>query len=247
MNPLERVTEVPPPTLLHYNSPRLSSTPSASGCACARRLRRCWAASGPFGGTLIRCSCSHGATAGLATAGWRAAAMRVQNKRVGLRNRSAGHGRGFFLTLLVVLHQANSGRLWSVFPGLQSLTFDLFLCHKPSAANRVLPLQFHWCAQTSSAISTAAKTPVMTAHPGLTICSELSLTKPFSDGVHDLDCFGKLSIISPPQYYCRWRPGHGPSVKTYTLLIRQASEWSRISLSLSLRMMVFIHVWPWNS
>lgn len=60
-----------------------------------------------------------------------------------------------------------------------------------------------------------------------------------NDSNLDLDCFGK-HLVTSPQYRCTWRPSRGPSVKNYTLFIRQAREWSRISLSLSPRKMDFI-------
>lgn len=36
-----------------------------------------------------------------------------------------------------------------------------------------------------------------------------------------------------PHYFCTWKPGRGPSRKTYTLVIKQTREWKRFSLSLS--------------
>lgn len=94
---------------------------------CAEIL---WAAAGPksFSSELFQLfTCGH---RWISTAGWPAATMRVQNKRLGLKSSSAVHVRGFFLALLAVLHQANSGRVWSVFSGIIISTFDLFLCHK---------------------------------------------------------------------------------------------------------------------
>ncbi|XP_029300291.1 interleukin-31 receptor subunit alpha [Cottoperca gobio] len=42
------------------------------------------------------------------------------------------------------------------------------------------------------------------------------------DGVHDLDCFGKLK--SPGIKDCVWKPGNRTSAKTYTLIIQQQSK-----------------------
>lgn len=77
----------------------------------------------------------------------------------------------------------------------------------------------------------------MKTHPGLILHWEFKFSKPLSDGVHDLDCFGKHSVTFP-EYFCTWKPGRGSSVKTYTLYISYPGEWSRISLSL--RKMDFI-------
>lgn len=150
--------------------------------------------------------------------------MRGPRRRSGPKSGWAVHLRGLFLALLAGLYHANPGRLPPVCPGLQSPPSACFCATKRKAPQTLwgltgclfpLPepcpdnLNHQHCSDRSGQENTSRFPP--------------PLTGSIFQTQTDLECFGKLSVPLP-QYYCTWSPSQDPSVKTYTLLIRQSEQ-----------------------